>query len=104
MWQHIEVDVRPRGGETARRHGLALERDVEAAVCSRVGKARALSMFGTLTLPELAALLTRSSLLIGNDSGITHLAAACGTPTVALFGPQDPRRFRPWSDRAIALR
>jgi predicted lipopolysaccharide heptosyltransferase III len=83
--------------------GSADEQDVEAAVRSRVGKARALSMFGTLTLPELAALLTRSTLLIGNDSGIAHLAAACGTPTVALFGPQDPRRFRPWSDKAIAL-
>jgi lipopolysaccharide heptosyltransferase II len=83
--------------------GSADERDVEAAVRSRVGKARALSMFGTLTLPELAALLTRTNLLIGNDSGIAHLAAACGTPTVALFGPQDPRRFRPWSDRAIVL-
>ena len=83
--------------------GSADERDVEAAVRSRVGKARALSMFGTLTLPELAALLQRSSILIGNDSGIAHLAAACGTPTVALFGPQDPRRFRPWSDRSIAL-
>ncbi len=83
--------------------GSAVERDVEAAVRGRVGKARALSMFGTLRLPELAALLQRSSLLIGNDSGVAHLAAACGTPTVALFGPQDPRRFRPWSDRAIAL-
>ena len=29
MWQHIEVDVRPRGGETARRHGLALGPDIE---------------------------------------------------------------------------
>jgi len=83
--------------------GSAGERDVEAAVRDRVGKARALSMFGTLTLPELAALLQRSSLLIGNDSGVAHLAAACGAPTVALFGPQDPRRFRPWSDRSIAL-
>jgi ADP-heptose:LPS heptosyltransferase len=83
--------------------GSADERDVEAAVRGRAGKARAISMFGTLTLPELAALLERSRLLVGNDSGIAHLAAACGTPTVALFGPQDPRRFRPWSERSIVL-
>jgi heptosyltransferase-3 len=83
--------------------GSADERDVEAAVLSCVGKARVLSMFGKITTSELAALLTRSSLLIGNDSGVAHLAAACGTPTVVLFGPQDPTRFRPWSGKAIAL-
>lgn len=85
--------------------GSAGERDVEAAVRSQAREAGAVSMFGTLTLPETAALLRRSRLLIGNDSGIAHLAAACGTPVVALFGPQDPRRFRPWADptRVIAL-
>lgn len=84
--------------------GSAGERDVEAAVRSHAS-GKALAMFGTLSIPEVAALLQRSRLLIGNDSGIAHLAAACGTPVVALFGPQDPRRFRPWADpeRAIVL-
>ena len=84
--------------------GSAGERDVEAAVRSRT-RGSAVPMFGTLSIPELAALLQRSRLLIGNDSGIAHLAAACGTPVVALFGPQDPRRFRPWAEpgRAVAL-
>jgi ADP-heptose:LPS heptosyltransferase len=84
--------------------GSAGERDVEAAVRSRT-RGSAVPMFGTLSIPELAALLRRSRLLIGNDSGIAHLAAACGTPVVALFGPQDPRRFRPWAEpgRAVAL-
>lgn len=40
-----------------------------------------------LKLVELAGLLERCALFAGNDSGITHLAAAVGTPTVALFGP-----------------
>jgi lipopolysaccharide heptosyltransferase II len=84
--------------------GSAGERDVEAAVRSHAS-GKALAMFGTLSIPEVAALLQRSRLLIGNDSGIAHLAAACGTPVVALFGPQDPGRFRPWADpqRAIVL-
>lgn len=46
-------------------------------------------------LPELAALLKRCSVFVGNDSGMTHLAAASGTPVVALFGPTDPRVWRP---------
>jgi heptosyltransferase III len=40
-----------------------------------------------ISLPRLAALASQCRLLIGNDSGVTHLAAALGTPTIAIFGP-----------------
>jgi heptosyltransferase-1 len=43
------------------------------------------------TLPELAALLSRAALVVGVDTGLTHLAAALGTPTIALFTVTDPR-------------
>jgi heptosyltransferase III len=43
----------------------------------------------------LAALLSEGTIFVGNDSGVTHLAAAAGTPTVALFGPTDPESWRP---------
>lgn len=46
-------------------------------------------------LYELACWLATARLYIGNDSGITHLAAAVGTPVVALFGPTDPRVWAP---------
>ena len=46
-------------------------------------------------LPELAAILNRCSVFVGNDSGITHLAAAAGVPVVSLFGPTDPRVWAP---------
>jgi len=46
-------------------------------------------------LYELACWLATARLYIGNDSGITHLAAAVGTPVVALFGPTDPRIWAP---------
>src|SRR5208282_1689905 len=42
-------------------------------------------------LPELAALLARAELVIGVDTGPTHLAAALGRPTLALFTATDPR-------------
>ena len=50
-------------------------------------------------LGKLAALMKQSSLYLGNDSGITHLAAACNTPTIALFGPSDPRIWGPQGSR-----
>jgi ADP-heptose:LPS heptosyltransferase len=48
-----------------------------------------------LTLAQVAALIYRSDVYLGNDSGITHLAAAVGIRTVALFGPSDARRWAP---------
>ena len=56
----------------------------------------ALIMLG-LTIPELAELIRGARLYIGNDSGPMHLAAAVGTPTVAVWGSSDSRRWRPWS-------
>jgi ADP-heptose:LPS heptosyltransferase len=46
-------------------------------------------------LYELACWLAQASLYIGNDSGITHLAAAVGTPVLAIFGPTDPAVWAP---------
>lgn len=46
-------------------------------------------------LAELARFLSAACLYIGNDSGVTHLAAAVGTPTIAIFGPSDPRIWAP---------
>jgi len=50
---------------------------------------------GQLSWPQLAALLAGARLFIGPDTSVTHLAAATGCPTVALFGPTDPRLWGP---------
>ncbi len=47
------------------------------------------------SLSELAAVLERCDAYLGNDSGVTHLASLVGTPTLALFGPTDPRVWAP---------
>ena len=51
---------------------------------------------GGLSLPELGALIRQARLYIGPDTAVTHLAAACGTPTLALFGPSNPVKWGPW--------
>lgn len=56
-----------------------------------------------LDLRTLAASLARCRLYLGNDSGVTHLAAACGCPTVVLFGGSDPRVWLPRGDRVAAI-
>lgn len=54
-------------------------------------------------LDDLADWIANASVYIGNDSGITHLAAACGVPTLALFGPTDPRVWGPRGERVRIL-
>ena len=51
---------------------------------------------GRLDWPQLAALLGGAAVYIGPDTSMTHLAAGTGCPTVALFGPTDPRLWGPW--------
>jgi heptosyltransferase-3 len=51
---------------------------------------------GRIDWPELTALIAGARVYIGPDTAITHLAAATGTPTVALYGPTDPRLWGPW--------
>jgi heptosyltransferase-2/heptosyltransferase-3 len=51
---------------------------------------------GDTNVGQLAALFQRAQIVLGPDSGPLHLAAAVGTPTVALFGPADPAEFAPW--------
>ena len=51
---------------------------------------------GKLNWPELTAVIRGAQVYIGPDTAITHLAAATGVPTVALYGPTDPRLWGPW--------
>ena len=54
------------------------------------------SVAGKLSLAENAFLISRAKYYIGPDTALTHMAAALGTPTVALFGPSNPVKWGPW--------
>ena len=54
--------------------------------------------FDDLSLPQITALADRAEVFIGNDSGIAHIAAAVGTPTVVVFGSSNRDHWRPWTD------
>ena len=67
-------------------------------------RGRTIDLTGKVDLLTAYACLKRASLFIGNDSGLMHIAAAAGCPTVGLFGPSDERRYGPWGDKAVAVR
>lgn len=54
--------------------------------------------FDDLALPEITALAGKSKLFVGNDSGIAHIAAAVGTPSVVIFGSSNRAHWRPWTN------
>jgi ADP-heptose:LPS heptosyltransferase len=64
---------------------------------------QAVPLAGALTFAQIAALAAEARLYIGNDTGLTHLAAAAGAPTVMILGPSDPARYAPYAAHTLAL-
>lgn len=56
-----------------------------------------------LSLLEIAACLKQCQVFIGNDSGLMHMAAAVGTPTIGLFGPSDDQVYGPYCSQAPSI-
>lgn len=71
---------------------------------ARVAGDGVVNLTGRTSLPELAALLAHSDVLVSGDSGPLHIACAVGTPVVGLYGPTDPVISGPLGERAIVLR
>ncbi|TSA50943.1 MAG: glycosyltransferase family 9 protein [Nitrosomonadales bacterium] len=71
----------------------------ERAQCAALAKTQAeiaINLAGAASFGTLARLLRGATAYIGPDTATTHLAAACGTPTLALYGPSNPVKWGPW--------
>ncbi|HEY6119292.1 MAG TPA: lipopolysaccharide heptosyltransferase II [Pyrinomonadaceae bacterium] len=83
--------------------GSAAELDVSVEVSTRM-KHKPVMLTGQTQLDELVALLTQVDLLITNDTGPAHIAAALRRPTLVIFGPTNPLTTRPFSTSAEIMR
>jgi ADP-heptose:LPS heptosyltransferase len=61
------------------------------------------SFVGRTSLPQLAALLARSRVVVAGDTGAIHMAVALDRPVVGIYGPTSPRLTGPWGPRALVL-
>jgi lipopolysaccharide heptosyltransferase II len=93
-----------RYGELIRRiveryhnHVILIGSADERSLCAEVASEApgVVNLAGMLTLREIVALGRYCALMLGGDSGVTHLIAATGAPTLSLFGPSDPRLVAP---------
>jgi heptosyltransferase-3 len=91
-WRRLAAGLRDRGVATIIT-GAAADRAYLDEVWADSDVVR---IDGKAEWPELAALIGAARAYIGPDTAITHLAAATGVPTVALYGPSDPRVWGPW--------
>ncbi len=94
-----------RQGLTVVLTGTADERPITAAVAARMS-CTAVDLAGRTSLGGLAAVLDAATVLVTNDTGVSHLAAALGTPSVVIFLASDPGRWAPLDTvrhRAVVL-
>lgn len=90
----------------AERHGLPVvligagfEAELAEAIAADI-QGRAVSFAGTSSIRETIEILRSAAIVVSNDSGPMHLAAAVGAPVVGIFGPTNPVKWRPWGERA----
>lgn len=83
--------------------GAAEELDISEEVARRM-RARPVVLTGKTDLAQTAAVLRASDLLVTNDTGPAHVAAAVGCPVVVVFGPTNPVTTRPFSTTAEVVR
>ena len=80
------------------------ERDEATPLINSVPIDRRIDLVGKVSLLTVHACLARAALYIGNDSGLTHIAAASGCPTLGLFGPSRESHYAPWGSHTAFIR
>lgn len=84
--------------------GAPGEQEMVAPLLHAIPDERCFNLIGRTDLLTAYACLRKADLFIGNDSGLMHLAAAAGIPTIGLFGPSKDNHYAPWGARALAVR
>ncbi len=84
--------------------GAEGEREMAAPLLDSLPAEGRIDLVGSEELPVLAACLARMALYVGNDSGLMHLAAAAGAPTLGLFGPSRHEHYAPWGEACAFVR
>ncbi|QWE11894.1 glycosyltransferase family 9 protein [Polynucleobacter sp. AP-Titi-500A-B4] len=104
-WQHLITHLVHRGFQVVlsaspAKQDLQLNHDILSLLETNI-RQKVIDTAGKLSIPQAGSLLRGATLYIGVDTSITHLSAACNTPTIALFGATPPTNFGPWPNGFI---
>ncbi|OZA73441.1 glycosyltransferase family 9 protein, partial [Polynucleobacter sp. 39-46-10] len=104
-WQTLLTWITKQGWQVVlsaspAKQDLQLNKDI-LSLLDEETRSHVVDTAGLLTIPQAGTLIRGAIAYIGVDTSITHLAAACNTPTIALFGPTPPTNFGPWPNSFI---
>ena len=104
-WQTLLTWITKQGWQVVlsaspAKQDLQLNQDILSLLDEETRK-HVVDTAGQLTIPQAGALIRGAIAYVGVDTSITHLAAACNTPTIALFGPTPPTNFGPWPNSFV---
>jgi heptosyltransferase-3 len=104
-WQHLITWLVSKGFQVVlsaspAKQDVQLNRDI-ISLLDDTTAAKVINAAGKISIPQAGTLLRGAALYIGVDTSITHLAAACNTPTITLFGATPPTNFGPWPNGFI---
>ena len=104
-WQYLIADLVRRGYQVVlsaspAKQDLQLNHDILSLLTPEICE-KVIDTAGKLSIPQAGSLLRGAALYIGIDTSITHLAAACNTPAITLFGATPPTNFGPWPNGFI---
>ncbi len=80
------------------------ERELAGPLLAALPPGRRIDLVGRVDLLTAAVVLRRCAMFIGNDTGLMHIAAAAGTPTLGLFGPSPVAQYAPWGRQTAWVR
>ena len=98
-WVELAQWLNGNGMRCVLSGGNAADETAYVGEISRSMPAATVNLAGKLSLTESAFLISRAKYYVGPDTALTHMAAALGIPTVALFGPSNPVKWGPWPKR-----
>ena len=90
----------PLAGARVAVMAAAHERAQAQPVVDALPAERVIDLVGRIDLLTAGAILRHAALFVGNDTGLMHLSAAAGAPTLGLFGPSNVKEYAPWGPRA----
>lgn len=106
-WQSLLTWIAEQGWQVVlsaspAKQDLQLNKDIISLLDEKT-RSHVIDTAGLLSIPQAGTLIRGAIAYVGVDTSITHLAAACNTPTIALFGPTPPSNFGPWPNGFIGM-
>ncbi len=96
IMQDTDAGLILTGSEADKERNSAIKQEILSSGANNILEARIFNSAGQTSIPELMALIKKAELVVSGDTGPVHVASLTETPLIALFGPSDEKKYRPY--------